>query len=418
MHDLLGRAGTGARRSCAVTKANSATKSRAAIAVDRVRRRVREAQLRGDLPPGPGRSERAGQRARAVRRVSGRAVVPVAQPVQVAQQRPARGPAGGGRTGPAARAGGGCVPASRRRGAAPPARPARRPASSTGPATPRAWSRRYSRTVVATWSLRDRPARSLPPSSRRAARAARAPARCARPRRRGRAGTRRPRRRPRSSSSAGQHPPARRRSSSPARASTRACARDPAMSYGRQPPVELDAHRQPGQRLGGPTGEPAAPQPSVPACSRQAQSSTPLIRQSQLRSRLRGSLPVPVASYGSRATRSRCRPADVAAAHPASCRRAPRRGRLAGDDQDGVVAGDGAEDVGQAGAVDALTPGTGPRPAGSAARPGCRCASAETSSSRSSRISRASKAAASPAAARSPPSRVRRRPAARSRRGP
>ena len=97
--------------------------------------------------------------------------------------------------------------------------------------------------------------------ARRAARAGRARARCARPRRRPSAGTC-PSRRPRvevvergehlaelvvvEQAGAVQHPGVRPRGGQVVR---------------REPPVELHADRQPGQRLGRPAGEPPAPQP-------------------------------------------------------------------------------------------------------------------------------------------------------------
>ncbi len=114
---------------------------------------------------------------------------------------------------------------------------------------------------VATWSLRDRPARSLPPSSAEPLDSSPARARCARPRRR--------LARPELAGGAGRlevverrpaSGPARRRSSRPAPGSTRACAREPARSYGASRQSNCDAHRQRGQRLGGAAGEPATPQ--------------------------------------------------------------------------------------------------------------------------------------------------------------
>lgn len=95
----------------------------------------------------------------------------------------------------------------------------------------RAWSRRYRRRSVATWSLRLRPARSLPPSAPRRSSRPRSSAVCTS-----------------SSATVGRNSPdlhASSRSSrapsmrssssavsSPARLSTRACAREPSRSYG------------------------------------------------------------------------------------------------------------------------------------------------------------------------------------------
>ena len=69
----------------AQTKANSATKSRAAVPSMELRRGRREAELRGD-EHGVEAEGLAGQRARAVRRLEPRG--PVGQPVDVADQRP------------------------------------------------------------------------------------------------------------------------------------------------------------------------------------------------------------------------------------------------------------------------------------------------------------------------------------------
>ena len=74
----------------AATNANSATKSRAAVpsmelALESVKPSSRGDGLRVEAEAG------AGQRARAVRRVGGHAGVPVAQPVDVAEQRPGVG---------------------------------------------------------------------------------------------------------------------------------------------------------------------------------------------------------------------------------------------------------------------------------------------------------------------------------------
>ena len=99
--------------------------------------------------------------------------VPVDEPLHVALAARARGPAGGGRAARAARAAGGSCRAPACRGAARPARSARSASSATPGGDLRAASRRYSRRSVATWSLRLRPARSLPP---------RVPTRSSRPR--------------------------------------------------------------------------------------------------------------------------------------------------------------------------------------------------------------------------------------------
>ena len=132
--------------------------------------------------------------------------------------------------------------------------------SATRETMSRTWSRRYSRRSVATWSLRLRPARSLPPSE---------PTRSSRPRSSAVCTS--------SSVAAGRNSPLRQArerlsraassrassssSSSPAWCSTRACARGGEQVVGREPPVELDADRQPRERLGRPGLEPASPQP-------------------------------------------------------------------------------------------------------------------------------------------------------------
>ena len=228
-------------------------------AVDRVGRGRREAQLGARPPPGPARA--TSRPARPTRTATPRC----AGPSRAAGRRraAARGRArrGGGRAAPAGRAAGGCARASARPDA-PPAWASSASTTSQIPGRPggRA-SRRYIRKRVATWSLRDRPARSLPPSS--------APARSTRPRSSAECtssssgvGAERaggdvglqlrpgPTSMPASSSSV----------SSPARCSTRACAIDAAQVVGRQPPVEVRRLRQRGQRVRRPGGEPPTPQ--------------------------------------------------------------------------------------------------------------------------------------------------------------
>ena len=199
-------------------------------AVDGVLHRAGEAEVGAPPPRGraPARTRRA-LPSRTARAPCGR---PSPQPVDVPQQRPRRGPAGGGPAAPAGRAAGGCARASPRRGAGPPGRRARRRRPGRARTTWRACSRRYIRNSVAIWSLRERPARSRPPTS--------APTRSMRPRSSAVCTS--------SSPSAGRNAPAatsspsRSRpssiaasvasSSSPAACSTRAWARDPAMSCG------------------------------------------------------------------------------------------------------------------------------------------------------------------------------------------
>ncbi len=76
-----------------------------------------------------------------------------------------RAPAGGATAAPAGRAADACVPASAHRGALRPARRGLSTSSRTRSAITVAWSRRYILNSVAIWSLRERPARSRPPSS-------------------------------------------------------------------------------------------------------------------------------------------------------------------------------------------------------------------------------------------------------------
>lgn len=104
--------------------------------------------------------------------------------------------------------------------------------SAISPPMIRAWSRRYIRKRVAIWSLRDRPARSLPPRS--------GPSRSSSPRSSAvctSSSATVPVKSPEATSASSRSRPASIRSSSsgsssPAVCSTRAWARDPAMSYG------------------------------------------------------------------------------------------------------------------------------------------------------------------------------------------
>ena len=249
----------------AATNANSATKSRRGGAVDGVLDRGGEAEVGGDrLRVQAQRASRPAPPSRRARRRRGR-------PSRAAARRraaaPTRGPAGGGRAAPAGRAAGGCDPAWRRRGGAPPGPTSASTTSRTRPPTTRACSRRYIRNRVATWSLRERPARSRPPTS--------APARSMSPRSSAVWTS--------SSSSAGWKAPdstsARSRSSPSsiaasvgvveqpgARAGPGRGRASPAMSCGREPPVEVGglatarrARRRARRRSGRPTGSRARP---------------------------------------------------------------------------------------------------------------------------------------------------------------
>src|SRR5919202_2993933 len=147
----------------------------------------------------------------------------------------------------------------------------RAPARSSSPrARSRARSRRYIRYSVATWSLRDRPARSRPPRS--------GPARSSRPRSSAvctssssGTGTNAPEATSASSrSSAASSPSSWSAVSRPAACRTRACARDPARSYDASTQSKCtDADRaasaadgppanRPPQRLTGAAGEPGS----------------------------------------------------------------------------------------------------------------------------------------------------------------
>ena len=152
------------------------------------------------------------------------------------------------------------------RGAARPGRPAPSPARRRRAATARAASRRYSRRSVATWSLRLRPARSLPPSAPSRSSRPRSSAVCTSSSSTRRAGTRRraPRRRGRpgrrasrpSSSSveqpgAVQHPgvrPRGRRGRTAPAASRSARSTDSAASAVAGPPANRPPHSRVGRR--------------------------------------------------------------------------------------------------------------------------------------------------------------------------
>ena len=235
-------------------------------AVDRVLDRTVEPQLGGDgrrVQP----ERRAGERAGAVRREGG-ARVPVDPALDVAQQRPGVREQVVRRAAPAARAAGGCGPASARRRRPWPARRARRRRRARGRRARAPRRRRYIRTSVAIWSLRDRPARSLPPRS--------APARSISPRssavctssssstgRKSPAATS-----ARSRSSASTMPSSSSSDSSPAACRTRACATEPEMSSVREPPVEVRRLRQRLQRR--PTGRRRTGRPTARRCRRAA----------------------------------------------------------------------------------------------------------------------------------------------------
>ena len=92
----------------AVTKANSATKSRAAVPSMELALDAGEAEVARDRL-GVEAEARAGQRSGAVRRVGGDAGVPVAQPLDVAHQRPGVGQQVVATAAPAGRAAGGCA---------------------------------------------------------------------------------------------------------------------------------------------------------------------------------------------------------------------------------------------------------------------------------------------------------------------
>ena len=205
------------------------------------------------------RQRRAGQRAGAERADRGPGV-PVAQPVQVAQQR-----LDVGEQLVAERHRLGVLQvghAGRRRVDVPLGLVDQRVGQLDDAGRPRR-GRGRAGTAAGRWRpgrCGERPARSLPPSAPRRSSSPRSRAVCTSSS--STVGRNSPTRRPPRGRPArpASGPAPRRRAARPA-ASTRACARDAARSYGREPPVELHAHRQPGQRLGRPAGEPAAPQP-------------------------------------------------------------------------------------------------------------------------------------------------------------
>ena len=205
-------------------------------------------------------SERAGQRARAVRRHRG-ALVEVGDPVDVAQQRMGVRQQVMGQQHRLRGLQVGLAGHDRGRVRGGLGRPARRPRRSTPSADSARWRR--AATSGTAWP----PGRcgtgrraAGRPGRRRPGRSARAPARRARPRRwaAGRS-CRRRRPSPRLSSPASR--PSRCSSvSSPARCSTRACAFDAGDVVRRQHPVEVRRLAQRGKRVGRAAGEPPAPQ--------------------------------------------------------------------------------------------------------------------------------------------------------------
>ena len=245
----------------ASTNAASAAKSRDAVASIEFSAAAVEAELRGDRV-GIESERRTGQRAGTVRRHR-RPHVEVDEPLRRRAAAGARAPAGGARAAPAARPAGASCPASSRSGARRPAWRARRRRRAHPSPTRRTASRSHIRNSVATWSLRERPARSRPPSSAtdpvdqaaleravhvlvgfaagRSSPSATSAAEAVRARR--------------ASPSASA-----RRSSRPALCSTRACAWDARTSYGASTQSKWVDLLSAAMASAGPDGEPAAPQ--------------------------------------------------------------------------------------------------------------------------------------------------------------
>ena len=146
----------------AATNRNSATKSRSLTAS--IEFGAGRVEARAPRRPPPGRAAATSRPARPSPAGRPRSAGPSRAAGRRRGPAPARARAAGARTAPAGRAAGGSCPA--------PATPdvllgladQRRLSSATSRARSPRWSRRYSRRSVATWSLRLRPARSLPPS--------------------------------------------------------------------------------------------------------------------------------------------------------------------------------------------------------------------------------------------------------------